>query len=296
PEKWIQNKIAGVEWLKSFMARQNDLSQRKPESTSPARASGFSRQKMKEESQRYKKTVKIVASIGKKQVGQIASAEKGELVTCVGIVSASGATIPPAYIYPRLRNPSNYLIDPPIGNGNYTSEESGDINLTSTSQVQTSIEVSQSRQNEEHELISTSISNAEINSPLTSQHENQDSTSPSKLKCNYLLVTPEQIRLFPKVIPRCNVKTNKRTAKSRIYTSTPEKDRLETMEKEKLRKQELKEQRKRKAVIKSLFVDSPKKIKSRKKYQSSFSSSDSDIELDLADSSNCEMWDELPEN
>ncbi|GLV46451.1 hypothetical protein CBL_20788 [Carabus blaptoides fortunei] len=82
-------------------------------------------------------------------------------------------TISPTYIYPRLGNPSNYLIDPPIG--------------------------------------------------------------------SIALVTPEQIRPFPKAIPRSNVKTNKQTGKSRIYRSTPENDRLETLEKAKLRKQELKE-------------------------------------------------------
>ncbi|XP_018571449.1 jerky protein homolog-like [Anoplophora glabripennis] len=61
------------------------------------------------------KGVKIVASTGAKQVEQISSAERGELVTFVEIVNAVGGTVPPVYIYPRIRNPSDYFIDAPIG-------------------------------------------------------------------------------------------------------------------------------------------------------------------------------------
>ena len=41
---------------------------------------------------------------GKKQIGSLVSAEKGELVTLVGAVSATGNSIPPMYIFPRKRN------------------------------------------------------------------------------------------------------------------------------------------------------------------------------------------------
>lgn len=33
PEKWIENREAGIEWLKSFMKRNRDLSKRASTST-----------------------------------------------------------------------------------------------------------------------------------------------------------------------------------------------------------------------------------------------------------------------
>ncbi|KAF2891461.1 hypothetical protein ILUMI_14712, partial [Ignelater luminosus] len=45
----------------------------------------------------------------KKQVGQITSQERGELVTFVAIISAAGAAVPPVFVYPRLQNLEEYL-------------------------------------------------------------------------------------------------------------------------------------------------------------------------------------------
>lgn len=39
----------------------------------------------------------------------------GELVTFIGIISALGGTIPPVFIFPRIRNPEEYLGDGPEG-------------------------------------------------------------------------------------------------------------------------------------------------------------------------------------
>ncbi len=47
------------------------------------------------------KVPKVVATEGLKQVGQITSRERGELVTVCVIVSASGQTLPPAFVFPR---------------------------------------------------------------------------------------------------------------------------------------------------------------------------------------------------
>lgn len=55
--------------------------------------------------------IKVVATKGKKQVAHISSQERGELVTFVGIISAAGSTVPPVFVYPRLRNPEEYLGD-----------------------------------------------------------------------------------------------------------------------------------------------------------------------------------------
>lgn len=49
------------------------------------------------------------------------SAECGELVTVCGIVSASGNTIPPAYIFPRIKNKDSFLAGGPIGSVGFSS-------------------------------------------------------------------------------------------------------------------------------------------------------------------------------
>lgn len=48
-------------------------------------------------------------------MGQIASAERGELVTMVGIINAIGAALPPVFVYPRLRNVETFLTGAPTG-------------------------------------------------------------------------------------------------------------------------------------------------------------------------------------
>ncbi|XP_004211950.1 uncharacterized protein LOC101239308 [Hydra vulgaris] len=52
------------------------------------------------------KTPRVIASKGTKQVGQITSRERGELVTVCCVVSAAGVAIPPVIVFPRklLRN------------------------------------------------------------------------------------------------------------------------------------------------------------------------------------------------
>jgi hypothetical protein len=45
---------------------------------------------------------KIVAQRGMKQVGRITSAERGKNITVVGTASATGTSISPMIIYPRL--------------------------------------------------------------------------------------------------------------------------------------------------------------------------------------------------
>lgn len=52
---------------------------------------------------------KIVSTKGKKQVGQTVSGEGGVLITFVGIVKAIGTSLPPIFINPRFRNPTEYL-------------------------------------------------------------------------------------------------------------------------------------------------------------------------------------------
>jgi hypothetical protein len=44
---------------------------------------------------------KVIAVKGCKQVGQITSRERGELVALCGIVSAAGVALPPVFVFPR---------------------------------------------------------------------------------------------------------------------------------------------------------------------------------------------------
>lgn len=116
------------------MKRHQDLSLRKPESTSLSRSIAFNKPVVDDFFNKYifvieknkfhadqiwnldetgittvMKPVKVVSTKGKKQVGQISSAERGVLVTFVGIINAIGRSLPPIFVYPRIRNPSEYL-------------------------------------------------------------------------------------------------------------------------------------------------------------------------------------------
>ena len=136
------------------MDRHKDLSLRKPESTSLMRSIGFTKAKVDTFFENYiqvlekskfrpeniynldetgittvLKPTKVVSEKGKKQVGQIASAERGELITFVGIINAVGNTIPPVFVFPRVRNLSDYIVEGPTSsialgskNGWMTSE------------------------------------------------------------------------------------------------------------------------------------------------------------------------------
>ena len=150
PESWEKNKRAGKDWVFLFMRRKN-LSLRSPEATSLGRATAFNKATVKvffdnlrEVMMKYKfgpediynadetacTTVqtpyKVLALKGTKQVGSITSAERGTLVTMIGAVNAIGNSIPPAFIFPRVRvnekrmgsgTPLDLLLWPPNEDG-----------------------------------------------------------------------------------------------------------------------------------------------------------------------------------
>lgn len=156
PIQWETNKLAGIEWLKGFMKRNSDkVSLRKPENTSLARSTGFNKRSVGTFFENYAsvlekhhfrperifnldetgvttvlRPVKIVSEKGKKQVSVVASAERGELTTFVGIINAVGTALPPVYIFPRIRNPDEYLNGAPpssLALGSHNGWMTGDL-------------------------------------------------------------------------------------------------------------------------------------------------------------------------
>lgn len=73
---------------------------------------------------------KVITTKGIKQVGQMTSRERGELVTVCAIVSGTGRALPPAFVFPRKRLQPHMLNNAPEGslglvtdNGWMTSEK-----------------------------------------------------------------------------------------------------------------------------------------------------------------------------
>ncbi|XP_023216961.1 uncharacterized protein LOC111619466 [Centruroides sculpturatus] len=146
PPSWHENKKAGPDWLTGFLKRNPQLSIRAPESTSASRASSFNKHNINEfftklgtVLDKYKfppsriynldetgvttvlKPKKIIAKKGTKQVGAIVSAERGSLVTVELAANALGHTVPPMFIFPRLKYKDLFIKGGPpesIGAGN----------------------------------------------------------------------------------------------------------------------------------------------------------------------------------
>jgi len=126
PEKWVEESSAGADWLNGFLHRHQQLSIRSPEAMSLARATAFNEHNIRAYFDQLEPLVaklnsggrviynldetgcttvprvpKVVAQKGVKQVGQVTSRERGELVTLCGIVSATGVALPPVFVFPR---------------------------------------------------------------------------------------------------------------------------------------------------------------------------------------------------
>lgn len=134
------NEMAGWDWLRSFLKR-NKLSLRLPEATSAARARGFNKEAVTaffeileplQEKFNFPpsrifnvdetgittvqgRPSKVIATRGRKQVGTLTSAERGELTTAVICMSASGIFVPPMIIIPRVRMKPQFTEGSPPG-------------------------------------------------------------------------------------------------------------------------------------------------------------------------------------
>lgn len=135
-ESWDREKMAGFEWLRSFRKRHADVSLKKPEACSLARATSFNKENIKTFFDNLKRAMdrhpsfgngcriynldetatttvqrpqKVLAPKGVRNLGKVTSGEKGTLVTTCAIVNATGQALPPVLIFPR-KNYKDYML------------------------------------------------------------------------------------------------------------------------------------------------------------------------------------------
>lgn len=141
PEKWDTDLKASIDWLKGFKKRhKKSLSLRKPEKTSLSRATAFNTTTVNSFFNNLESVMnkfhftpdniyncdetglttvtdppKVFSQKGLKQVGQATSAERGSLVTMLTFISATGNTIPPVFVFPRVHFKEFMLHGAPTG-------------------------------------------------------------------------------------------------------------------------------------------------------------------------------------
>ena len=121
-------QIAGKEWLHGFLSRHPVLSIRTPEPTSLSRASAFNVVQVKRFYDLLESIImdndippnriynmdesgvtvvnnvsKVIGRKGKHQIGAITSMERGQNITIICCMSATGHYVPPGIIFPRVR-------------------------------------------------------------------------------------------------------------------------------------------------------------------------------------------------
>jgi hypothetical protein len=142
PTTWKENQMAGIDWFMNFMSRNPQLTLRSPEGSSLSRSTSFSKtnvnvffdnleQVLKSHTQfadgtrifnldetatsTVQKPQKVLTGKGTKRVSKCTSAERGTTVTTCCIISASGNTIPPVMVFPRVHFKQHMIKDAPPG-------------------------------------------------------------------------------------------------------------------------------------------------------------------------------------
>ena len=133
-------RMAGKDWLRSFMARHPTLSIRVPIGTSLARINGFNQAAVDGFFQNYQQILtggnfdvtniwncdetgfsnvvepgKVIATKGVRQIRSATSGERGKNVTALCCMSAAGNFIPPLFIFPRKRMVAALMNGAPAG-------------------------------------------------------------------------------------------------------------------------------------------------------------------------------------
>lgn len=127
PENWHKNKLASLDWWYSFEKRHKNVSLRKPENLSTARAEGFNQKRVRDFFCQMEKiyhemdifhhpalifncdetglssvsnsSKKVIAQKGSRSVQKIQVSERGTLTTLLACINAMGDTIPPFLIF-----------------------------------------------------------------------------------------------------------------------------------------------------------------------------------------------------
>ncbi|XP_031329311.1 tigger transposable element-derived protein 6-like [Photinus pyralis] len=132
--------MCGKEWLYGFLRRNPQISLRRPEATSLNRVLAFNRtavnlfyDNLEQVMEKHHflpnrifnvdetgittvhKPSRVLAQKGRKQVGAITSGERGQTTTVVCCMSASGAYVPPLFIFKRERMKEGLDRNGPVG-------------------------------------------------------------------------------------------------------------------------------------------------------------------------------------
>lgn len=135
-----ETKMAGKDWIKSFLKRNPRISVRKPEAISIQRITGFNKTEVSKFFNNLEEvmtktsfppqdiynidetgittvqeTEKILATKGQKRVGSVTSWERGKTITVICCMSAVGTFVPPMFIYPRKRHSPQLEKGGPLG-------------------------------------------------------------------------------------------------------------------------------------------------------------------------------------
>ena len=140
PDQWSRDHCAGPDWFSGFLKRNPSLSIRTPEPTSLSRATSFNRSNVDRFFEQLKtvldrdnimpydiwncdetglttvqKPSSVVGPRGAKQIGALTSGERGTLVTMRAAVSATGNTVSPMFVFPRVKFYDHCIRDGPQG-------------------------------------------------------------------------------------------------------------------------------------------------------------------------------------
>jgi len=132
---WDQDSMASRRWYYGFMSRHKELSLRKPENTSKMRVKGFSKENVEHFFANLQKVYlatkyqpgsiwnmdetgfstvpnnnsMVIALKGAKRVGKLTAAERGSMITMALAVNAGGSSIPPFFLFNKVRMPKDIM-------------------------------------------------------------------------------------------------------------------------------------------------------------------------------------------